>query len=111
MKKRLIALFLIIAVAMCCFSACGDKEEDPVNPKPGYDVVEDDNEAHYLIFMVEAIEVEKMLVVSTDTYENLEAYFPTVPEKDGYIGYWEDLRYVYLSTEKEIYINAYYVKK
>lgn len=51
-----------------------------------------------------------MLAVSTDTYENLEIYFPTVPEKDGYIGYWKELNVVYSSTEKEVYSNAYYVK-
>lgn len=110
MKKRFIVLFLIMVVTMCCFSACGDKKEDPVNPNPGYDVV-NDKEAHYLIFMIQATEIARMLVVSTDTYENLEAYFPTIPEEDGYTGYWEELSAVYSSTEKEIYINAYYVKK
>lgn len=44
-------------------------------------------------------------------YENLEPYFPTVPEKESFVGYWEDIDEVYFSTQKEIYINAYYVKK
>ncbi len=112
MEKRFLAILLVVISVLCCMTACGKKDDDSTksNPNPGYDVVED-NEAHYLIFMVEANEVEKMLVVSTDNYENLEPYFPTVPEKEGFVGYWEDIDEVYSSTQREIYINAYYVKK
>lgn len=88
MKKKFLAILLVVISVLCCMTACGKKDDDSTNPdpnpdpnpdsNPGYDVVED-NEAHYLIFMVEAREVEKMLVVSTDNYENLEPYFPTVP--------------------------------
>lgn len=76
MKKRFLAILLVVISVLCCMTACGKKDDDSTkpNPNPGYDVVED-NEAHYLIFMVEANEVEKMLVVSTDNYENLEPYF------------------------------------
>lgn len=113
MKKRFLAVLFVVISVLCCMTACDKKDDDSTkpkpNPNPGYDVVED-NEAHYLIFMVEANEVEKMLVVSTDNYENLEPYFPTVPEKEGFVGYWEDIDEVYSSTQKEIYINAYYVK-
>lgn len=111
MKKRFLAVLLVVISVLCCMTACGKNNDDAnkPNPNPGYDVVED-NEAHYLIFMVEANEVEKMLVVSTDNYENLEPYFPTVPEKKGFVGYWENIEEVYSSTQKEIYINAYYVK-
>ena len=67
MKKRFLAILLVVISVLCCMTACGKKDDDSTkpNPNPGYDVVED-NEAHYLIFMVEANEVEKMLVVSTD---------------------------------------------
>lgn len=113
MKKRFLAILLVVISVLCCMTACDKKDDDSTkpkpNPNPGYDVVED-NEAHYLIFMVEANEVGKMLVVSTDNYENLEPYFPTVPEKKGFVGYWENIEEVYSSTQKEIYINAYYVK-
>lgn len=51
--------------------------------------------------------ISRILVVSTDNYENLEPYFPTVPEKKGFVGYWEDIDEVYSSTQREIYINAY----
>lgn len=112
MRKRFLAILLVVISMFCCLTACGKGKADSSgsSPNPGYDVVED-NEAHYLIFMVEANEVEKMLVVSTDNYENLEPYFPTVPEKEGFVGYWEDIDEVYSSSQKDIYINAYYVKK
>ena len=115
MKKRFLAILLVVISVLCCMTACDKKDDDSTkpkpNPNPGYDVVED-NEAHYLIFMVEANEVEKMLVVSTDNYENLEPYFPTVPvpEKEGFVGYWEYIDEVYSSTQKEIYVDAYYLK-
>ena len=60
--------------------------------------------------MVENIEIERMLVVSTNTFENLQVYFPTIPEKEGYNSYWEET-VVYSDTQKEVYINAYYTKK
>lgn len=61
--------------------------------------------------MADGEKISRMFVVSTDNYEYLEPYFPTVPEKKGFVGYWEDIDEVYFSTQKEIYINAYYVKK
>lgn len=82
---------------------------ESTTPPQNYDVV-DDEEAHYLIFKVEDVEIEKMLVVSTDTYESLEAYFPTIPAKDGFNAYWEEVD-VYSETQNTIYINAYYAKK
>ncbi len=54
--------------------------------------------------------IARMLVVSNDNYEILEPYFPTAPDKDWFVGYWENIEEVYSSTQKEIYINAYYVK-
>ena len=111
MKKRFLAILLVVISVLCCMTACGKKDDDSTkpNPNPGYDVVEGKG-AHDRIVVVEANEVEKMLVVSADNYENLEPYFPTVPEKEGFVGYWEDVDEVYSSTQKEIYINAYYVK-
>ena len=55
--------------------------------------------------------ISRMLVVSTDNYEKFEPYFPTVPENKGFVGYWEDIDEVYSLTQRESYINAYYVKK
>ena len=122
MKKNIL-LMLIIVLSLSMLFSCGStnvpsvpsappdsgKPSDPTTPPPSYGVV-DDEEAHYLIFKVEDIEIEKMLVVSTDTYENLEAYFPTIPVKEGFNAYWEEVA-VYSDTQNTIYINAYYVRK
>ena len=117
MKKNIL-LMLIIVLSLSMLFSCGNttstppasnKPSNPTTPPPSYGVV-DDEEAHYLIFKVEDIEVEKMLVVSTDTYESLEAYFPTIPAKEGFNAYWEEVA-VYSDTQNTIYINAYYVRK
>ena len=108
--KKILALLLAVLTLFCLCSCGGEEPEStPPDTDPGHSVVQD-TEAHYLIFMVENIEIERMLVVSTDTFENLQAYFPTSPEKAGYNSYWEET-VVYSETQKEVYINAYYVKK
>ena len=109
MKKIISIIFACLT--LCCLCSCGGEEptSTPPSSDPGHSVVQD-TEAHYLIFMVENIEIEKMLVVSTDTFAELQAYFPTIPEKEGYNSYWEE-KEIYSNEQKEIYINAYYVKK
>ena len=108
--KKILALLLAVLTLVCLCSCGGDEPEPtPPNTDPGHSVVQD-AEAHYLVFKVEDIEIEKMLVVSTDTYENLEAYFPTIPAKEGFNAYWEEVA-VYSDTQNTIYINAYYVRK
>lgn len=54
--------------------------------------------------------IARMLVVSNDNYEILEPYFPTALDKDWFVGYWEDIDEVYSSTQKENYVDAYYLK-
>jgi hypothetical protein len=107
--KKILALLLAV-LTLFCLCSCGEEPEPtPPDTNPGHGV-DQDTEAHYLIFVVENIEIERMLAVSTDTFENLEPYFPTIPEKAGYNSYWEET-VVYSDTQKEVYINAYYVKK
>ncbi|MDY6394583.1 MAG: hypothetical protein SPL07_07135, partial [Bacteroidales bacterium] len=98
--KKIIILFLLILVLGSLY-ACNSEN----NTDPGHNVVKD-KEAHYLVFVVENIEIEKMLVVETDTFENLQVYFPVIPEREGYTSYWEE-KAIYSSTQKEVYINAY----
>lgn len=109
--KKILALLLAV-LTLFCLCSCGGEEPEPTPPDtdPGHSVVQD-AEAHYVVFLLEGkVELERMLVVSTDTFENLEPYFPTIPEKAGYNSYWEET-VVYAETQKEVYINAYYVKK
>lgn len=65
---------------------------------------------HYLSFEVEGTELVKWQVQPTDTYESLEPFFPLVPEKENYIGYWEKIDSVYSEEELTITICAYYRK-
>lgn len=58
--------------------------------------------------MVEANEIEKMLVVST---RKSWAIFSDSAGEKGFVCYWEDIDEVYSSTQKEIYVIAYYAKK
>lgn len=106
-KLSLILLLLVALLCYCC-AGCGDEPpEDPSYDDPGTSVVDPDK-AHYLIFMVDGTEIAKMLVTEADTYESLEPYFPTIPEKDGYTSYWETVT-VYDAKTENVYINAYYV--
>ena len=74
------------------------------------DDIEKIDEIHYLSFEVEGVEIAKIIVMPTDTYESLFPYFPTVPEKKGYTGEWEKLDYVYSEDEIVITILVYYTK-
>ena len=68
------------------------------------------DECHYLVFYVNLAEYARILVIETDTYMSLEPFFPTIPTKEGYIGYWSEVEEVYNETELEIRIDAYYYK-
>ncbi len=106
-----VVFFSIVAFFSICLFSCNSSNHDSntTNNNSGHSVVQD-SEAHYLIFMVDTVEIEKMLVVPSDTFENIQDYFPTIPEREGYNSYWEEIE-VYSDTQKEIYINAYYTKK
>ena len=87
---------------------------EPETPEGEYGKVDDNSDQvdviHYLSFEVEGVEIAKLFVMNTDTYDALKPYFPTVPEKDGYVGEWEKLDYVYDENEVVITISAYYTK-
>lgn len=61
--------------------------------------------------MADGEEIARILVAFNNNYEILEPYFPTAPDKDWFVGYLEDIDEVYSLTQRESYINAYYVKK
>ena len=102
--KKCILLFMAVLSLFCLCSCTPDN--GPVTSDPEYDIISDD-EAHYLVFKIDEIEVAKILVVETDTYESLLPYFPTIPEKEGKESYWETIE-IYSEDQKVIYINAYY---
>ena len=73
--------------------------------------VEGSENIHYLIFEVDGVEVARIIVLPTDTYDSLEPYFPTIKEKTGYDSFWERVDEVYVEGVKSIVISAYYYKK
>lgn len=106
--KKIIISFIILSFTFILVG-CKQKNPTPSGPTtPNINVV-DDSEAHYLVFMVNGKEIGKMHVVKTDTYSDLEPYFPTIPEVKGYTAYWEEVE-VYSNSETEVIINAYYIK-
>lgn len=100
MKKRNLLLGLAIILAGCGGGGQTDKTLE-VN-------IDDSNdEIHYLIFKDNNIEVAKMVVLPTDTYDDLEPYFPTIPFEDGKpVSYWEKDIVVYQRKNKNVVINA-----
>ena len=107
MKKFLIILLALVACVFCFTGCFGEKKEPDATPD---DEIVTDTNAHYLIFVQEGAELEKMLVLPTDTYASLLPYFPLINEKEGYTASWEVISEVYSATLNEIYINAYYTK-
>ena len=107
MKKIISIIFACLT--LFCLCSCGGEEptSTPPSSEPGHSVVQD-TEAHYLIFInPSGSEIGRMLVVSTDTFDSLQVYFPTIPEKDGYVAYWEE-KEVYDTSKKEVYIKYDY---
>lgn len=107
--KRIFALILLLCILTMTFVAC----------KSSVKIDDKKTGTHYLVFIVDDTEILKMVVLKGETYEDLCPYFPTVPHKEGYIGYWDgDYNYteyssdnqfvVWDSKEKEIVIYSHY---
>lgn len=139
MKKTLIFVLIAVMVLSICFTlaACG-KDNNPQDNLPDAPSTEDprtnnnndtpepvvNNEdfenAHYLVFMEsgkteqDAKEILRLLVVEGDTYEDLEPFFPMVPNKTvsgvEYSGKWKISKDdpVYDQNNKEIKVTASY---
>ena len=70
-----------------------------------YNANEEKDRVHYLIFKIDEKEVARLATSEGDTYEDLEIFFPTIP--DTYAGYvWEKLDVVYSNSKELIEINA-----
>lgn len=85
------------------------------------EIVQKDEETHYLKFMENNVEVLRIVVLENETYEDLLPYFPTLTEEEGYIKYWDgDYKYtsythdnqfqVYKSDDSIVEIYAYIMK-
>ena len=66
---------------------------------------------HYLLFEADGVEIARIMTTPEDKYDDLQPYFPKVPEKEGYYnGKWEKLDEVYLEDQLIVTIVAYYTK-
>ena len=91
-------------------SQLDESSEISQDPDTGdYDKIYE-NYAHFLLFEVDGVEIARMLTIPTDTYDSLAPFFPTIPEQQGFIGYWERVDKVYDSNVRLISIVAYYSK-
>ena len=89
------------------------EESSELSLSEEYEINSDNKDeiVHYLSFEIEGMEVAKIVVLPTDTYDTLKPYFPTIPEKEGYEGYWEKIDNVYSEDSSVVVIVAYYRKK
>lgn len=125
-KKRILTIFALICCCLFSLTACKcSKDKIPDDNDKDKDIeiiVPDDNpkkdETHYLKFIDDGVEILKIVVLKSDTYESLKPYFPTLNEKEGYIRHWDgDYRYtkytpenpfvIWSDTEKVIVIYSY----
>ena len=126
---RIILLILSITLILSVFASCGDdsgssagdatevkenKADEPI-PVDGFKAAEKNiSNERYLSFCIKEGDDErviaKMHVKEGDTYESLEPFFPTIPEKEGYMGYWSPVE-VYQEEVKDVKIFAAYKSK
>ena len=104
-KLRNIALFSLMFCFMFGLVACGT-DTDSGEKKDDIEIVQKDEEVHYLKFMENNAEVLRIVVLKNETYEDLLPYFPTLTEEEGYIKYW-DGDYVYTSYSHDNQFQVY----
>ena len=81
-------------------------DTDSGGKKDDIEIVQKDEEVHYLKFMENNAEVLRIVVLKNETYEDLLPYFPTLTEEEGYIKYW-DGDYIYTSYSHDNQFQVY----
>ena len=136
MRKTSFYCVIILALLLACFLvSCGNNgtanstenikptdsnpSQDTPKPNPNTEIIES-KDAHYLVFKEsgesydDATTLVSLIVFEGDTYEDLEPYFPLVPNKIiggyEYTGKWNIKAgdKVYDSDKKEIIVTATY---
>ena len=103
-KLRNIALFSLMFCITFGLVACGSDTDSGKNDD--IEIVQKDEETHYLKFMENNAEVLRIVVLKNETYEDLLPYFPTLTEEEGYIKYW-DGDYIYTSYTHDNQFQVY----
>ncbi len=104
-KLRNKALFSLMFCFMFGLAACGSNDVSS-EKSDDIEIVQNDEETHYLKFMENNAEVLRIVVLENETYEDLLPYFPTLTEEEGYIKYW-DGDYTYTSYSHENQFQVY----
>lgn len=78
-----LASLLSFGLSSCNSSDGSSQKSDDIN------IVESDNETHFLRFMENNAEIARLVVLENETYNDLLPYFPTLTEEPGYIKYWD----------------------
>ena len=95
-----LASFLSFGVSSCNSSGGSSQKSDDIN------IVESNNETHFLRFMENNAEIARLVVLENETYNDLLPYFPTLDEEPGYIKYW-DGNYTYTDYSMENQFKIY----
>ena len=103
-KLKNIALFSLMFCFMFGLVACGSNTDS--GKSDDIEIVQKDEETHYLKFMENNAEVLRIVVLKNETYEDLLPYFPTLTEEEGYIKYW-DGDYIYTSYSHDNQFQVY----
>ena len=104
-KLKNIALFSLMFCITFGLVAC-ESDTDSGGKKDDIEIVQKDEEVHYLKFMENNAEVLRIVVLKNETYEDLLPYFPTLTEEEGYIKYW-DGDYIYTSYTHDNQFQVY----
>ena len=75
--------YCIILVLMLCLVGCTP------SVGPGIEISPDDENAHYLVFEEDGVEILRLVVLEGETYADLYPYFPTLREEEGYVKFWQ----------------------
>ena len=89
MKKIFVFLLTLSLLVLPFFSSCGeDGVKTPDLPKDNA-LVDTVDKILYLIFEIDGNEKARIPILSNEPYEDLEPYFPTIPDEYGDDAYWD----------------------
>lgn len=103
MKKYKLIPALLLLASILSFGTSSCKSEDISSPKSeDINIVEKDNETHFLRFMENNAEIMRLVVLENETYSDLQPYFPTLTQEEEWIKYWDgDYTYTDYSAENQ----------
>ncbi len=101
--KKIKFIPVLVLVSFLSFGISSCKSEENSTPKSDdINIVEKDNDTHFLRFMENNAEIMRLVVLEKETYSDLQPYFPTLTQEDGWIKYWDgDYTYTDYSVDNQ----------